>query len=203
MTMTRVIAVAVIVALTTAAAQAAIVVPWNEERGEYYFFAEKAAFLAPEYDPASVTGTFRKDGDRWIASTWAANTGTWEIVFEGGPTDGMVGTVTINVRTYQVGTSNWCYTNVSFDEGSSWTKFVEMNNNTAYSWDWRGATFGTEEALNVDSLLVRHVMWNGSPGAANVRLGGMEIIATAVPEPTTIGLLALGALGLIRRKRSA
>ena len=72
---------------------------------------------------------------------------------------------------------------------------------------WATGSLGAEQIFNVNAgtgLLVKRVQvsdWIPNGGAQDSgTLSVYNITATAVPEPAALGLLALGALGLLRRR---
>ena len=63
----------------------------------------------------------------------------------------------------------------------------------------KGILAGAMSSVNDVRIRVR-LFDNTEPG---IRLGIDNIVSAPVPEPATLSVLALGALGLLRRKRRA
>jgi hypothetical protein len=182
---------------------AIVQVPWDSATQQYYLKWEGYNGINyGDYDPDVLGGTYQKSGgDKWVATGWAYNYGQWTYEFVGGPVDNEIASVTVNVLGFQAGASNWHYSKFSTDGTNFEETIYQLPSGQASDYLWRGTTFGSDVTpLNVSTIYVRDIIWNGSYAAA-VQTGGMEIIATPVPEPAMICLLAGGVVGILNKRR--
>lgn len=79
---------------------------------------------------------------------------------------------------------------------SPWTA-----NDQVIRWDGDGADFAEPDAYSWFRLRMDSAAgWTGTGGQLSV--AELELFGTPIPEPSNLALLALGCLGLIRRRRS-
>lgn len=57
-------------------------------------------------------------------------------------------------------------------------------------------------AVSYSAYRVTFPTLRDASGANSMQIGEVELLGTIIPEPTTLGLLGLGALGLLRRRRA-
>jgi hypothetical protein len=92
------------------------------------------------------------------------------------------------------------------ENGSSWTDFASWNNpvrtssggspNEPYTWQGSGVVSGASgRYVKIDLTMTTKDSYN-----IFMDLDEVRILGEPIPEPATVGLLVLGALGLLRRK---
>jgi hypothetical protein len=71
---------------------------------------------------------------------------------------------------------------------------------TRYSLDF--SSIAAIEDVSTAGIRLTFEDVDGTDGLANVRLDNVQLGATVIPEPATLALLGLGAVGMIRRRRA-
>ena len=143
----------------------------------------------------------------WLASEWVdAGTG-WNAV----PTIGLL----VNPGTKTCGFENWWdgggqtvpvgYWASAPEEPYAWTYYPNPDGTVTLSWNYQNMSAGRINSASTEYKLILKVVFSQfvEPGTFyldNARLSGDGYIEYT-PEPTTIALLGLGSLALLRRKK--
>ena len=190
---------------------------WNASAGDYGVVAGGALFTTNHFELTAPDANFnfanRDEGVRAImtfsgdfvdlGTSTEANAGV-RLAFRhqtGGSTFFGLSAATIADNTivhYDFVINNSTST-VTFDDG-----VTTVAANTAELW-LNGVMVGSK-ATSKTNPLIGFGLWNQLPDSAfladNLEIRDTAYFATAIPEPTSLGLSALGLLGLARRRRA-
>ncbi len=170
-----------------------IVVPWDAGQGKYYLDMP----MTTEYSPETSSGFWANGGSSWFTNKQTSGSGTWHFVL---PSGVAAQDVTVEITVYNRGGYNWGgYHTTDFGTTGAIDQSVGACWWNSVSSDGGELTYSnTFTAVNSNDLYVAHNIVNGWTWATAQQLLSMKI--TATPEPATLGLLAMGVMGLIRRK---
>jgi hypothetical protein len=179
-------------------APASITIPWDASQGKYVLSLDTNRTDGTYDVPESTTGTFNNPDYKWITGVnGAEGTGTWHFTLEGGAA---ASEVTVSVQVYNRGDISsagyhFTYLGISANAvdqevGSCFSGNVPAGGGT-YSYS---KTFSN---INASDIYINHLIHNGWSFTGAQQLQGITI--TAVPEPATCVLLAMGLLGLLRK----